>query len=179
VRRLLEYEQIREITLRMELSEADRARRFRKGYLPIRPGPAVDELPLETTWEEVFQAAQEVRDPEDADRIHRVVPRAVSMEEKVDLILDRLTRVRRIEFRHLLIPFREKMHGVMTFLAGLELARRRQIHMRQAAPFHELWVYLRDSGAAPGTEEPSPEGGKGANGVGDHGPLRHTEGEPT
>ncbi|MSR23106.1 MAG: segregation/condensation protein A [Gemmatimonadetes bacterium] len=156
VRRLLEYEQIREITDRMERSEADRARRFRKGYLPVRPAPAQEDLPLETTWGEVFQAALEVRNPEPHGGDHWVRLRPISMEEKVDLILDTLRRVSRIEFRGLLAPFREKMHGVMTFLAGLELSRRRRIRMRQTAPFHELWVYLREDEGEGSAEEKTP-----------------------
>ena len=36
------------------------------------------------------------------------------------------------------------MHGVMTFLAGLELTRRRQVLLRQVRPFTELWVYGRE-----------------------------------
>jgi chromatin segregation and condensation protein Rec8/ScpA/Scc1 (kleisin family) len=33
------------------------------------------------------------------------------------------------------------MHGVMTFLAGLELTRRRRVKLRQVELFSELWVY--------------------------------------
>ena len=62
VRRLLEYEQIREITLRLRVAEADRERRFGKGYIPVRPRVDLSEVPLETTWQEVFEAA--LRDPE-------------------------------------------------------------------------------------------------------------------
>jgi len=56
VRRLLEYEQIREISSRLRSAEADRSRRFGKGYVPPRPKEAVEEVPLETTWEELFEA---------------------------------------------------------------------------------------------------------------------------
>ena len=34
--------------------------------------------------------------------------------------------------------------GVMTFLAGLELTRRRILFLRQAEPFSELWIYRRE-----------------------------------
>jgi chromatin segregation and condensation protein Rec8/ScpA/Scc1 (kleisin family) len=49
-----------------------------------------------------------------------------------------------VEFRKLFTPFQEKMHGVMTFLAGLELARRRRVLLRQTGPFHDLWIYFRE-----------------------------------
>ena len=33
---------------------------------------------------------------------------------------------------------------MMTFLAGLELTRRRMLFLRQTRPFSELWIYRRD-----------------------------------
>ena len=143
VRRLLEYEQIQEITGRLAAAEAHRARRFGKGYLPVRPMPEADELPLETTWDELFQAALAVKLLDPLDREHRVTPRTITMDEKADLILEALRSATSIEFRRLLEPFREKMHGVMTLLAGLELSRRRRVLLRQTEPFHELWVHRR------------------------------------
>ena len=59
----------------------------------------------------------------------------------MNLILDTLERVRGIEFNRLVRPFKDRMHGVMTFLAGLELTRRRRVKLRQTELFSELWVY--------------------------------------
>ena len=88
MRRLLEYEQIREISQRLSSSEADRARRFGKGFTPPRPKRPLTEAPLETTWDEVFEAALRVEMPEPHVRQHRVTPRTVAMEDKIVLILD-------------------------------------------------------------------------------------------
>jgi segregation and condensation protein A len=144
VRRLLEYEQIREISSRLLASEADRARRFGKGFNPPRPRRPVAETPLETTWEEVFEAALRVEMPEPGKRQHRVTTRTVAMEDKIVLILDALRDSSRVEFNRLLHGFTEKLHGVMTFLAGLELTRRRLLFLRQSSPFSELWIYRRE-----------------------------------
>ena len=144
VRRLLEYEQIREISSRLFAAEADRARRFAKGFNPPRPRRPLAESPLETTWEEVMEAALRVEMPDTRVREHLITPRSVSMEDKVVLILDTLRGSTRVEFTRLLEGFQEKMHGVMTFLAGLELTRRRLLFLRQTAPFHELWIYRRE-----------------------------------
>jgi len=166
VRRLLEYEQIREIVQRLEQAEGERSRRFGKGYVQPRPRPPADEVPLETTWEEVFEAALLVEAPELRGLDHRVTTRPVSMAEKATLILERL-RVEGlgngsgIEFRRLVEPFEERIHGVMTFLAGLELTRRRRVLLRQSEPFHELWLYLREGGEEIGDEEPWEELGNG------------------
>jgi chromatin segregation and condensation protein Rec8/ScpA/Scc1 (kleisin family) len=48
----------------------------------------------------------------------------------------------------------------MTFLAGLELTRRRVLFLRQSRPFTELWLYRRDDEAdadAP-PQDPASEG---------------------
>ncbi len=144
VRRLLEYEQIREISERLSAAEADRARRFGKGFNPPRSRRPLAEAPLETTWDDVFQAALRVDMPEPRHRDHWVTARAISMEDKVVLILDALKDSAGVEFTRLLRGFHDKMHGVMTFLAGLELTRRRLLFLRQTAPFAELWIYRRE-----------------------------------
>jgi segregation and condensation protein A len=144
VRRLLEYEQIREISQRLERAEADRARRRGKGYVPPRPRQTAEDTPLETVWFEVMEAALAVTLPEPRVNEHRVTPRTVSMDAKMAMILDRLSKITGIAFRDLVAPGEDRMHGVMAFLAGLELTRRRTIRLRQTAPFEELWLYLRE-----------------------------------
>jgi segregation and condensation protein A len=159
VRRLLEYEQIREISQRLRTSEAERARRFGKGFVPPRPRAPAEDTPLETTWEEVLEAALRVEEPAPRIREHRVTTRPVAMEDKMNLILGTLDKVKRIEFSRLVRPFRNRMHGVMTFLAGLELTRRRRVSLRQVKPFSELWVYRSQDGSeeARSTSEPENE----------------------
>jgi len=148
VRRLLEYEQIREIAERLAVSEADRARRFSRGYVPPRSRPEPADTPLETTWNEVFEVALQVEMPVKEDRRHRITTRPIAMEDKAELILKTLDEHARIQFSRLLEGVEEiqaRMHGVMTLLAALELARRRDVFMRQVRPFADLWLYLRDA----------------------------------
>jgi len=162
VRRLLEYEQVREVSQVLRAAEADRARRHGKGFIPARPKRPLEEVPLETTWEEVFAAALKVEMPVPRQREHRVTTRPVTMEEKSVLILDALRTSARVEFSKLMQGFKERSHGVMTFLAGLELTRRRILFLRQTRPFAELWIYRRNEDV---TEEPMPESDEPATGV--------------
>ncbi|MDH3222959.1 MAG: segregation/condensation protein A [Gemmatimonadota bacterium] len=145
VRRLLEYEQVREIAQRLRAAENDRSRRFSKGYVPARPRPRRTDVPLETTWDEVLDAAMRVEMPTPRDREHWVTTRPVAMSEKVHLIIRTLKKVQRIEFSRLVDPWRERIHGVMTLLAGLELGRRRVVALRQSRPFAELWIYKQEN----------------------------------
>ena len=162
VRRLLEYEQIREISSRLKTAEAERARRFTKGWVPARPRPEIADTPLESTWEDVWEVALRVELPDPAGRGHDVPTRSVTMEDKVFLIVDALAEKARVEFSRLLCGFEDKAHAVMTLLAGLELSRRRELFLRQVTPFSELWLYRRSEddetplaeGREPGLEEP-------------------------
>jgi segregation and condensation protein A len=144
VRRLLEYEQIREISQRLRAAEANRGRRHAKGYIPSRPRKPIAEVPLETTWDEVFAAGLLVEMPNPQSREHRVKTRTVTMEEKSILILNALKKSSRVEFGCLMEGFRDRSHGVMTFLAGLELTRRGILLLRQNRPFSERWMYRRE-----------------------------------
>ena len=141
VRRLLEYEMIREVAARLRVAENDRGRRFGKGYVQPRPRPRMADAPLEVTWEALFAAALCVEPPAARDPEHLVATRPVALREKVGLIVETVRNVRRIEFTSLVAPWRERIHGVMTLLAGLELGRRRIVTLRQTEPFSPLWFY--------------------------------------
>ncbi len=144
VRRLLEYEHFREVARRLEEGEADRVRHFGRGYVPLRPAPGPEVVALELTWEELWAAAlligERARPPSD----HHVAARAVPLEDKLTLIRETLARVQRVTFRKLVAPFGDRLHAVVTFMAGLELSRRRWASLRQQAPFTELWFYRRE-----------------------------------
>jgi segregation and condensation protein A len=151
VRRLLEYEHFREASVRLQEAEARQARHFRRGYVPPRQAPPpVTELIV--SWDEVSAAAFDL-----ADRIrplpeHAVAQRAVPIEEKIALIARTLGRLAQVEFRTLVTPFGTRLHGVVTLLAGLELAKRRQLAMRQREPFADLWFYRRSDVPADAAE---------------------------
>jgi len=162
VRRLLEYEQIREVSSRLSAAEAERGRRYSRGFVQQRPRPEPRDTPLEATWEELFAAALGVSLPERRDRRHAVIGRPVAMEDKIHLILESLREATQVEFSQLLRGLQEagaKMHGVMTFLAGLELTRRRQIFLRQVRPFSELWLFRQEQ------DDPEVEGVAGGGDV--------------
>ena len=140
VRRLLEYEHFREAALRLESAEAARRRQFRRGFVPPRAlPPVVRELVL--TWEELFEATLSVGERARPRPEHRVTARAVPLEDKIGLIVQVLKRFGRVEFSRLVQPFGDRLHGVVTLLAGLELSKRREVSLRQSRPFAPLWLY--------------------------------------
>lgn len=142
VRRLLEYEHFTDVAQRLEEAQAERRRKYRRGFVPPREKPAPI-IELSVSWEDFFAAALNVGERQQVPADHHVRARAVPLEEKVGLILQTLARLDRIEFSRLVQPFGDRLHGVVTILAGLELSKRREVLLRQSAPFKALWLYRR------------------------------------
>ncbi|HEX6589497.1 MAG TPA: segregation/condensation protein A [Longimicrobiales bacterium] len=157
VRRLLEYEHFREVAGRLQDAEGDRIRHFARGYVPPLPKRPATDSPLDVTWEQVAAAlavmAERTRKPDP----HRVEQRAIPLEEKVTLIVSALERLPRVEFRQLVAPYGDRRHGVVTFLAGLELARQRALMLRQRDLFAPLWYLRRDVEALHNAHVPTEE----------------------
>jgi chromatin segregation and condensation protein Rec8/ScpA/Scc1 (kleisin family) len=99
---------------------------------------------LVCTWDELFAAALRLTGRPKPPEAHVIALRAVPIEEKMGLIVRTLARLARVEFRRLVEPFGDRLHGVVTFLAGLELSKRRLLSMRQSGPFADIWLYRRD-----------------------------------
>ncbi|MFW5947194.1 MAG: segregation and condensation protein A [Gemmatimonadota bacterium] len=152
VRRLLEYEHFRDAADRLEDAEAERSRRYARGYVPPAPRIGPEELELEVDWADLWDALYEVIERARPPETHHVHGRIVTLEEKVELILDTLQRLSRVEFRELLAEHPDKLHAVATLTAALELARRREVAMRQSRPFGPLWIYPRNGERTPRTE---------------------------
>ncbi len=159
VRRLLEYEHFRDAADRLEDAEADRARHYGRGYVPPKPTPDPEDLELDVDWAEVWEALYELIERTRPPETHHVHGRIVTLEEKVELILNALGSMGRVEFQQLLVDHPDKLHAIATFLASLELARRREVAMRQSKPFAPLWIYRRngDDGPDPQEHEDDPD----------------------
>lgn len=142
VRRLLEYEHFREVARALENAERDRVRYHGKGYVEARPRPSLSEAPLETGWDEVWEAVLALTDrlsiPEPT---YQVTGRVVRIDDKIEHVLAQLGERNRLEFAALVAPWGTRMHAVVSLLACLELAKRSELKLRQASPFAALWIY--------------------------------------
>jgi segregation and condensation protein A len=143
VRRLLEYEHFREAADRLQHAERDRSVLRSKGYVQPRSAPSLSESPLETGWDElweaVFRMVERLETVEEPG--YRFATRPVRIEEKIDFVLATLQRLSRVDFDSLVAPWGTRMHAVVSLLACLELAKRHVLTLRQTEPFAALWVY--------------------------------------
>ena len=142
VRRLLEYEHFREAARLLEKAERMRARLFARGYVEVRPQPRLADLPLETTWQEVWEAALRMGERlAELQAVHTVQGRQVRIEEKMSEVVGALAERRRVEFAALVERWGTRIHAVATLLACLELGKRNVVRLRQNVPFDPLWIY--------------------------------------
>lgn len=146
VRRLLEYERFREVAYALSDAEAERALHFAKGYIPPRRIPSLLEATLELSLEDFLGAALELPAPL-PKRPHRAPVRAITVDEKIALWVETLSRKVRVPFESFIKRWKSRMHAVMSFLAALELAKRGRVVLRQEGHFGPLWVFKSEDDA--------------------------------
>lgn len=141
VRRLLEYEHFSDAARLLAQAERERAMYLPKGFVAPREVPPVANTPLQTEWDDVWQAVlglvERLGAPEPEVRLPG---RVVRIDERIEHVVRALGERSRIEFVALIGPFGTRLHTVVTLLACLELARRHQLRIRQAGPFSALWI---------------------------------------
>jgi segregation and condensation protein A len=147
VRRLLEYEHFRSAAQRLEVAERERARVHAKGFVEVRPRPDLAEAPLETRWDDVWGALHGL-----LERLARPLPEVrmsgpiVRIEEKIQLVMNALRKLKRVEFSRIVQPWGTRRHAVASLLACLELSKRSELRLRQSGPFKPIWIYRGEGG---------------------------------
>ncbi|MEO8295213.1 MAG: ScpA family protein [Gemmatimonadota bacterium] len=142
VRRLLEYQQIREIVTWMERAVDRRAMQYCRGYLP--PPPELPPPPLTLDLLEMMKAVERVIAAIPSPVLHRVVARPLNVEGATLRIEALLAEREEFGWVEALGPEPTITDVLSTFLALLELARRGRLNLVQPAPFAPM-VIRRES----------------------------------
>jgi segregation and condensation protein A len=142
VRRLLEYQQIREIAVWLGRSAERRSEQLARGYLP--PPPELPAPPLTLDILELLHAVERVIAGIPSPVLHRVVARPLDVEGAIRRIEALLDERDRIDWREALGPEPTIADVLSTLLALLELAKRGALHLTQEAPFAPM-VIARDA----------------------------------
>lgn len=142
VRRLLEYQQVREIAGWLERAVERRTGRFARGYLPAPP--ELPPLPLVLDLLELLRAVEQVIAEIPTSVLHRVVARPLDVEGATRRIEALLLERSEIGWREALGPNPSIADLLSTLLALLELARRGGLRLAQPAPFAPM-VIFRDA----------------------------------
>ena len=142
VRRLLEYQQIKEIAGWLERRAERHAQRFPRGYFP--PAAEVPPLPLVIDLAELLRAVEQVISEIPQPVLHRVVARPLDVEGATRRIEALLADREVIGWLDALGPEPNIADLLSTLIALLELARRGGLYLHQPAPFAPL-VIRRDA----------------------------------
>ena len=140
VRRLLEYQQIRELVDWLGRAAAVRAERFGRGY--EAPPPDAPPAPLQIDLNDLLAAAERVIALIPEPMLHRVVPRPLDVEGATARILDLLAERETFDWGEAVGggPQATLVDVLSTFIALLELAKRGALTLAQTEPFGPMEI---------------------------------------
>jgi segregation and condensation protein A len=147
VRRLLEYQQVREISDHLARMAEERRSRFARAWLPsqsIEPPPATLSLSLGELLAAVDRVLRFAGEP----HLHDVVPRPLDVDGAIRTIRSLLELRARARWYDVVRPSAESWEVLSALLALLELARRGELRLRQATPFGSLVITRESAGQA-------------------------------
>jgi segregation and condensation protein A len=139
VRRLLEYEQVREVVDWLVERATLRADRVARGWVPPSPEQPAPAVVLDL--QQLLEAVEEVIRGLPQPILHRVVPRPLDVEGATRRIEALLHERDRFSFRDALGAAPTVADVISTLLAILELARLGRIRLGQRAPFGSVDVW--------------------------------------
>src|SRR5918997_3411428 len=142
VRRLLEYQQIREVAVWMGRAAERRAEQCARGYLP--PPPALPPPPLKLDLLDLLAAVERVLAGIPFPVLHRVVARPLDVESATRRIEGLLAEQDEIRWLDVLGSRPTIVEVLSSLLALLELAKRVAVRLVQATPFSPM-VIARDA----------------------------------
>jgi segregation and condensation protein A len=139
VRRLLEYEQMKLASMRLnEMPQFGRD--FIKAQVYIEQSlqprfPDVHLVELQDAWRDILKRATLVQH-------HKISREELSVREHMSIVLKHLQGRKFVEFEHLFDPSQGTPVLVVTFIALLELAKETLIEITQAEAFAPIYVRL-------------------------------------
>ena len=139
VRRLLEYQQMREVVDLLERLGEDRRNRFSRGWQAPAPETTV-ESPLALSLPELLAAVDRVlrvvRDP----GMHDVVPRGLDIDGAISAVRTLLALRSSARWTDVVRQDAEPWQILSTLLALLEMARRGEVKLSQPRPFAQVEI---------------------------------------
>lgn len=138
VRRLLEYQQMREVVDVLERRGEERRNQFARAYLP--QSAVAPQAPLALSLAELLSAVDRVLRAVKQPNVHEVVPRAIDIPGAITLIRSVLSLRARIYWTELVVESAEPWEILSTLLGLLELAKLGELRVAQPKPFANVEI---------------------------------------
>lgn len=146
VRRLLEYQQMREIVDVLERRGEERRSQFARAYLPMAPEPP--QAPLALSLSELLSAVDRVLRTVKQPTMHEVIPRAIDVPGAIGIIRSVLALKARIMWTELIEKGAEPWQVLSTLLGLLEMAKVGELRVNQPKPFANVEISRDTAGQA-------------------------------
>ena len=138
VRRLLEYQQMREVVDVLERAGEDRRGRFARAYLPQAPAPP--DAPLALSLGELLAAVDRILRVAKDPAIHDVVPRSLDVPGAITVIRALLSLRAHARWTDIVEPGAEPWQVLSTLLGLLEMAKLGECRVLQPRPFANVEI---------------------------------------
>jgi segregation and condensation protein A len=138
VRRLLEYQQMREVVDVLERRGEERRNQFARAYLPQAATPP--QAPLALSLSELLAAVDRVLRAASQPNMHEVIPRALDIPGAIVTIRSVLSLRARILWTELIETGAEPWQILSTLLGLLELAKAGELRVAQPRPFANVEI---------------------------------------
>jgi segregation and condensation protein A len=138
VRRLLEYQQMREVVDVLERRGEERRNQFARAYLP--QSAATPQAPLALSLAELLSAVDRVLRAVRQPNIHEVIPRAIDIPGAIVVIRSVLSLRARVFWTELVQRTAEPWEILSTLLGLLELAKLGELRVAQPKPFANVEI---------------------------------------
>lgn len=138
VRRLLEYQQMREVVDVLERRGEERRNQFARAYLPQAAAPV--QAPLALSLAELLSAVDRVLRAAKQPNVHEVVPRGIDIPGAITIIRSVLSLRARILWTDIVERSAEPWQILSTLLGLLELAKGGELRVNQPRPFADVEI---------------------------------------
>lgn len=140
VRRLLEYQQMREVVDVLERRGEERRHRFSRSWIPQATEAAMTVVPLSLTLSELLAAVDRVLRTANEPTLHEVIPRSLDVQGAMTTIRSILALRRQARWSDLIGRDAEPWQVLSVLLALLEMAKLGELRVAQAVPFSNVEI---------------------------------------
>jgi segregation and condensation protein A len=143
VQALLEYRKYKEAACVLKEKEEEQSHWFPRTD-PDLSGLPKEEILVEASLYDLMSAFKKILDSHPKETFHTVNYPRVTIEERIEYVLNCLAQKDGVIFTELFSDSPVKLVMVVTFMAILELIRLEKIYIRQTRHFSEIWVFRND-----------------------------------
>lgn len=154
VRNLVAYRTFKEAAQQLAAKEEERRRVYTRppGTLP-EDETGAEEPPPDVSIFDLLEALQTVLKNMKGKAVYRIIPEAVTVEQKIETIRSAVSSRGEVLFTELFAGEFTRIEIIVTFLAILEMIKGGELGARQLSQGTDIWLYRPAARAYSGTDE--------------------------